>query len=409
MLTKEQVLEKIEKGELFKNILIKGIDFHDHQFDKRIDMNEAYIENVNFSHAIFQNGATFVKARIYNNTQFTGSHFYNETDFMGTQFDNEAFFNKAHFHNKVDFTWSQFKNGANFIQTRFHGTVDFRWAQFQDDTIFALAQFHDSVSFVKAKFHKNVDFQETQFSTVVFSDSQFQASARFIGNKENRIFSNMHHADIRSVNFQKPDQVVFQTVDLSKCSIINTDLSKVELTDVIWPIKGISFHFYSRNVVYDEIAENLKDKNYPLIEKVYRDLKKNYENRGSYGEAGDFHYGEMEMRRLSQKKFFQYVSLTSFYKYLSGYGEKHWRAIFWLVFFLLIYLGIYRLIEYNSQPFWESLGKSAFHTLEVVTFQSDRLYAPATPWGRLADMFLKIIVPLQATLTILAIKRKFKR
>ncbi|MCH8209513.1 MAG: hypothetical protein IIA62_10750, partial [Nitrospinae bacterium] len=34
------------------------------------------------------------------------------------------------------------------------------------------------------------------------------------------------------------------------------------------------------------------------VEILYRQLKTNFENQGDYARAGDFHYGELEMKRM---------------------------------------------------------------------------------------------------------------
>lgn len=383
MLTQKQVLKKIERGEPFEGTEIGDVDFRYYIFEK----------DVNFYNALFVGAADFTQAEFKREARFLATHFEGDTHFMGTKFREKASFYAAQFHNKADFNSAQFDGEAWFEYVEFQNEVDFMNGLFKGVTYFIIPKFHRSATFFKARFQDKV---------------YFVGGDRLYRGKTN-VFSNSHVTDMREVFFQKPDQVIFQTVDLRNCLFSNTNLSKVEFTDIIWPIKGVSFHFYSRTVVYDEIIEKPEKEEYPFIEKLYRDLKKNYENRGSYGEAGDFHYGEMEMRRLSQKPVFCYVSLLWLYKTLSGYGEKYWRALFWLGAFLLVYLGAYRFIEYNALPFRDGLWNSLIHTLQVITFQTDRSYYPKTDWGTLADAGLKVFIPLQATLAILAIKRKFKR
>jgi len=70
---------------------------------------------------------------------------------------------------------------------------------------------------------------------------------------------------------------------------------------------------------------------------TYRQLKANFESRGNYIDAGDFHWGEMEMRRLAglygrnakaleRTKPWRCLNLYSAYRFLSGYGESPSRA-----------------------------------------------------------------------------------
>lgn len=384
MLTKEEVLEKIEKGESFAGVEIGDVDFSGHVFDKNVDLSKA----------IFTGKANF------RDVKFNGDNYFRITKFLG-----RTDLSQTIFTGKADFQGAEFNGKALFRATKFLGDAEFGHSTFLNVT-FMNTLFNGETSFILTLFKNEANFYNVKFSEVLFLDVTFLGSVSFLGSNENKVFSNTKLTVFWDVIFKKPEEASFQMVDFSKCSFTNTDLSRVELLNISWLIKKIVLD--SRKALYDENALDAKKK-YQLIEKTYRDLKKNYENRGSYGEAGDFHYGEMEMRRLSQKGISRYVSFLWLYKVLSGYGEKHWRAIFWLGAFLLAYLGAYRFIEYNALPFRDGLWNSLIHTLQVITFQTDRSYYPKTDWGTLADAGLKVFIPLQATLAILAIKRKFKR
>jgi len=269
-----------------------------------------------------------------------------------------------------------------------------------------------------------------QFSEAIFNYSKFAKRTYFDGPDKEKLFSKTFQTHFISVEFQKPEDVLFRMVNLSKCFLVNTDLSKVELTGVEWYTKkGL---FFTRKAVYDEVSGE-KDKNYQLIEKLYRQLKKNFEGRGSYGEAGDFHYGEMEMRRLSHRWFFRYLSLTSLYKILSGYGEKYWLALFWLFLFLLFFSLAYlvigmklqtakvvemRIIQYSpalsfhiflDHNFWWDYYQSLIHSLEIATFQRDKAFVPISTTGRLFEILETILIPIQVALSVLAVRRRFRR
>jgi len=377
-----------------------------------------------------------------------------DIDFRGQRLDQLVRVNGALFRGKVDFTGTRFTKNVSFRESEFFGNVCFDSAQFEGEADFAFTEFHDDASFDRrvrfsrhvgfgaSTFHKKASFEnalfegETYFGytrflvEAKFSYSRFFERTFFDGEEKNRVFSDTQPTLMISVLFQKPQDTLFRIVNLSRCSFINTDLSSVELTDIKWSIKrGL---LDTRKVIFDEISDD-PNKNYPLIEKVYRQLKKNYKDRGNYGEAGDFHYGEMEMRRLSHCGFFKYLSLTALYKYLSGYGEKYWRAFFWLAVFLVSFAGSYLItgIEMQSkdanlsvviiykftfQPstlltsaFWKDFSSSLLHTFEVATFQRDRMLTPLSTSGKFLEILQTIIVSAQVALTALAIKRKFKR
>jgi hypothetical protein len=113
---------------------------------------------------------------------------------------------------------------------------------------------------------------------------------------------------------------------------------------------------------------------YGLIAELYQQLKKNYDARADYWTAGDFHYGEMEMKRLSLKpagripKFllgrllgedrmnnvgrwlYQRVGLVAWYKYASEYGESYVRPFLWLLVVLAVFGLLYPLCGLRYDP-----------------------------------------------------------
>lgn len=194
-------------------------------------------------------------------------------------------------------------------------------------------------------------------------------------------------------------------------------MSEINFSDVTWGRKKETL--ITRRVIYDEVSDD-EPKNYRLIEETYRQLKKNYEARGSYGQAGDFHYGEMEMQRLAQKGIFRYFSLNFFYKLLSGYGEKQWLAFFWILVLTGLCASCYLLsgIEINgvdinydlarswplfTKIFWSHFGEAVSYSIGVATF----IRKPTE--GTSIETIQRIMTPILGTLLILAIKRRFKR
>jgi hypothetical protein len=144
---------------------------------------------------------------------------------------------------------------------------------------------------------------------------------------------------------------------------------------------------------------------YRLVEKLYRQLRKNYEGKGAYAEAGDFHYGEMEMRRLAQPAALRHISLAALYKYLSGYGEQHGLALFWLLFAVFV---LFPALYLLAGAFGEPAG-AVLHSLEISTFLKPESAAPVPMAGRFVEGCERIAVPVQAGLLLLAIKRHYAR
>ncbi len=144
--------------------------------------------------------------------------------------------------------------------------------------------------------------------------------------------------------------LIFRDCNLSQISFGEAELSRMEFDRVFWPI------FRNRTVLYDELVlrENLKNpdplllnlpsyiaKRCESVERLYRQLKSNYEEKKDYKRVGDFHYGEMEMHRLGSpwRRRFPF-SWYNLYWALNGYGERPLRALTWFVFFLFAFTGL---------------------------------------------------------------------
>jgi len=90
------------------------------------------------------------------------------------------------------------------------------------------------------------------------------------------------------------------------------------------------------------------DREYGLVAELYQQLKKNYDDKRDYWTAGDFHYGEMEMKRLASPKrnrllrwLHRHLGLVAWYKYASEYGESYARPAALLIGVLVAFSLLY--------------------------------------------------------------------
>jgi len=420
-------------------------------FNKTVNFSSAIFNNVNFSFATFINAKFFSTS--FRNATFFGSIFEGETYFSKAIFEGEAYFYSSHFNGIVFFNNSNFKNIANFTRAKFKNQTsfassifnqktifnssvfdkkaDFSKIAFYNDTHFFYVIFNNIADFYLAIFFKTVHFENAKFiGATSFSNTVFEERSYFIGNieKETKNLCFYNIVDWSYARFLKPKLIDFTSVDFSKCRLSFADFSSVNLVDIKWQEKN------NRKVISDEI-EDKKSINYSIVENAYRRLKKNYENSGDYSYAGDFHIGEMEMKRLAQIKFFRYLSLTSLYKYLSGYGEKFWRSIIWLIGFIFIfsYISLFTGLKSNNISLENNMTdkvKYSFtldyrevslkelpndfctaltHSFEVIVLKRDKLFESNTNTGRILEFFQIISVTILATLSILSLKRKFHR
>jgi len=148
------------------------------------------------------------------------------------------------------------------------------------------------------------------------------------------------------------------------------------------------------------------------VERLYRQLKINYEEERDFKRVGDFHYGEMEMhRRGSPWRQWVPFSWHNLYRVLSGYGERPLRAFIWLLLIIpawagLVWgLGIDRASPQAPANYWDTL----LFIFEKVTFQRPAVPAGLTWLGKFLSGLSVLLIPGQAALFILALRNRLGR
>jgi hypothetical protein len=188
--------------------------------------------------------------------------------------------------------------------------------------------------------------------------------------------------------------------------------------------------------------------NYALIAELYRQLKKNYDDRQDFRTAGDFHYGELEMNRLYSPHWnkvlrwlHRYLGLVAWYRYASEYGENYVRPVLWflavVLFFSLLYpitglhpdsgrgnqfataLACAEKLTYwcpwyaGATSIWQARGNLVGHsvvtTLYIAALQKDLIYLPSYPEGRLLALAEVLLTSTLVALFLLAVRRRFRR
>jgi hypothetical protein len=194
----------------------------------------------------------------------------------------------------------------------------------------------------------------------------------------------------------------------------------VDFTDVEWGKRPRGGHA----AVWDELEPG-KRKNYALIGKLYRQLKHNYEEQRDPITAGDFHFGEMHMRRLGKppkNRFLCFLkrnlSFLALYRWISGYGEDYALALVWIVIWIVAFALAFAYLppcalqtdstSAASQPvrgFWPSL----LYSVMCFFLRGDRSLHPVGLWGQTASVAENVVGPPLIALFALALNRRFKR
>ena len=380
----------------------------------------------------FPEVANFSMATVFKRPDFSETTFYKEADFSGATFDKGADFSWAAFSKRADFSEATFDKGAKFIKTTFSEEAvfiearfskkkaDFSAATFSKAAVFVWATFSKEADFFPATFSKEADFFAAMFSEEAdFSSATFLGRTTFIGRhlkgeKADLIFSGIkNEVDFRNINLDPLQGLIFRDADLRKCLFEQTDLRKAEFTGVSWPKPGNRFQ------VYDEIRplnEN-ETRKWHHIERFYRELKQNYEDRRDYERAGDFHYGEKEIRRKNPDTPFLLKRLLTLYWTVSGYGERYIRPLLWAFGLLVTSTFGYLILGIAPDKNWIPLTLTnvedwlhvGLYSLQVTTLLRPTDLVPLGIAAIGVKVVQSLLGPIIIGLFALAVRQRLKR
>jgi len=398
-------------------------------------------QSADFGGVTFTRGANFEHARFTQDARFSSARFAHDALFYGATFTSDIRFDHAEFTRRANFFGATFARGANFFAAEFAQDADFSYAAFAQRAEFSLSTFAGTVDFQVARFTGGAEFKQTQFTR----DCQDK------GHEPGPVFS--------SAVFEEPGNVVFSRTYLGRALFHNCDVSRMNFSVVTWCKRS-----NGKRMVFDEAVDprhkaatalrlredDLNPRNYRLIAELYQQLKKNYDDRRDYWTAGDFHYGEMEMKRLAsdhRNKALRWLhsnlGLLAWYKYASEYGESYVRPAWLLGLVLLVFMLLYPVaglrlnagrsgtpatasanaekLTYwhpsqnsgDTRPIWRArlalVGHSANTTVSISLFLREMAYEPADPWGTAAKLAEMVLTSTLGALFLLSVRRQFKR
>lgn len=421
-----------------------------------------FARSASFAGCKFNDAAAFWKTAFHGDALFRGAQFTAGVEFTEAAFEGDAYFSrakfassgrfwKAHFLGKALFGGCEFEDVADFGGASFAGEARFTNASFRHLANFSTAEFGDTALFMEATFDGDASFWLTEFARLAdFHHARFAGAAEF---RETRISdgASTDPAPVFVLAYcEKPERIVFYKTYLGRALFHNCDVSRFHFSNVKWR-EDPTTH---KNTVYEQVVnvqeqsaaalrvgdEWRDERNFTLVAELYQQLKKNYDDRRDYWTAGDFHYGEMEMKRLhspTRKRWVRWLhrnlGLVALYRHTSEYGESYSRPAAWLAFLLVLFSVLYPLfglrqargtfelsyaqyIRYGKgDPTREwlgpatHLGNSMVTTLSVAALQRDLTYEPIYPWGRLLALFELLLTSTLIALFLLAIRRQFRR
>jgi uncharacterized protein YjbI with pentapeptide repeats len=418
------------------------------RFDRAIFRGGFFVFNTIYEKDVSFSGATFKEDADFRFATFKGN-----ASFEKCKFEQSAIFSMATFEDRADFAETVFALDAFFTGTKFAGRCFFSHANFVQAANFREAVFEQEAFFVVAAFTLRAYFKGTEFhGESDWRDCRFLSSALFRNTQFNLELPDKPSADFSSVSFAKPEDVVFDDVDLSRVSLRDTDVTKIFFTSSVrWGKRRDGLG----GVIFDEIylldASRLPDstdneaREYQKVGQTYQQLMKNYDARLDYWTADNFHFGEMEMQRLSlpekgrllriRRWWHPRLSLVALYRWGSDYGNNYWKPMSWLGGFLLVFALLYPILGLQKGGYvdlpkietyrsvwharqserqgirWEIglAAKSLLTSVDISTFQKNADYAPAYPWGRVLAIIQALLTSTLFALFLLAVRRQFRR
>lgn len=443
--------------------------------------------SVSFLRATFAGDTEFREATFKGGTNFRGATFAGKASFRGAVFTGVAVFDRAifkrwvHFQKAIFERWAYFK-GATFNSVAYFRGVTFkRMVSFRSTTFKSRVYFRKTIFESKAYFRRlsiigRLDFQYVELPKLVsfsdvkisgelrFRETQFREDAEFrdiktylVDNEGNGTYPDVSLGALLFDNtyFHQPERMQLggKETDLGQWSFKDTNIENVNFVNEEWQpkvrrrrkyekaplkVKFWPFKLKGRKVVYDEIlASEDKDKadderrvTWEDAGQVYRRLRVKFEGELAYELTTDFHYGQMECRRLNSDRSLLHPDrvVAFLYKIVSGYGERFGLPLLWLLGSFAVFTGAFMSLGYKpageNEVIWRfcspgemfasglwnwvlDLGKAVTFTLRAAV--SFRLEGITKDPVIFLAYFWKLFAVIFGTFFILALRRRFKK
>ncbi|RLE88160.1 MAG: hypothetical protein DRJ49_05405, partial [Thermoprotei archaeon] len=271
----------------FMNTTFRGdVDLSDAKFQGRVIfsnvtfsgstnfLNTEFSGTVEFSRTTFLASTIFSNVKFLNNVIFSNNNFQADTTFSGTRFLKNVDFSNTIFLKYVDFSRSillgyttffrtSFLSDTNFSDTRFSKDVEFVETVFSGHTDFSNVVFSDLVNFSHTVFLGRTEFNYTRFlKDAIFRETEFQPGFPLLELSVDKYIL------FRNAYFENQKNVIFDNVDMSKVSFIDTDITRIKFRNVKWE------EYDNRYILYCEKLLILKNDGYYRYRHIVRALNR---------------------------------------------------------------------------------------------------------------------------------------
>ena len=447
------------------------------------DERETY-RDTDFSHREFVD-ADFRGMVFEGRTDFGCAVFHGKADFAGAVFKGRVFFTEAVFDDEADFYEARFEGFASFRAARVAGDMTFNGTVFADgplleDTVVdgrlklnrvdfanasALGPFSaGAVDLTHATFHRRLRM-DVRTAEVVCDRTRFLEGVNLFADKASitladtelggpSLIGSMERGSRASrprlvrVAGTDTGQLTASDVDLSRCAFAGAhNLDRLRLHgDHLFTTAPRGFLVSRRMIIWDEILWRSRwgtpreRRSWPKphepahrdiepvwsgdVGQVYQALRKGMEDAGNESGAGDFYYGEMEMRRRGRHSEAQgrlrerwwggwlasrgEHALLWLYWLLSGYGLRASRAFAALTVLIALTAAAFTAWGFPPGSHMGYADSVRFSLSEATSLLrgSDR---PLTDAGEWVDLLLRCTGPVLFGITVLALRARVKR
>lgn len=315
-------------------------------------------------------------------------------DFSGTIFPCEIFFHIRKFNLRLP--------EISFEHCIFEGKAHFEFVNFEYRARFSYAVFMDVACFTASVFAKDAGFVRTEFCFAEFHGAVFTGKAVF----SKTVFSN-------NVTFfgceAGNNKIIIHDVDTNCLGNMDFTSREIESIDFIECRFGVALK-------PDRTGLHFR------AEELYRSLKNKAARRHDQPMVSEWHYREkmMALAQLRMKpRWKPWKSVTWWYYWCSGFGERPVRAWWVLVGICLVPLAIFggtKIVEtgFSWHPDWPKIGEVLDEWRLCTPFikvDAKECVAAGNPdlWKiRIAWLF-QILIAIQATLFGFALHNRFRR
>lgn len=410
----------------------------DTRFANAMFAGQAQFSMATFTDLAAFHGVFFASSAAFDRVTFAGVTSFARATFAGSAlfgatFNDTAWFGEATFHRGVDFRGSVFEKVTNLGPLVCAGTVNLSVTEFRGPMAAELAA-HRVLCF-RTRWAATAALR-LRYATVDLTDAVLEypltiTSARTAFGRspgeimyEARLMGLATRARVASVSGTSAAHLVLSDLDLSTCQFAGTyNLDQLQMDG------GCSFasapsgvrrrgalltKWTSRQALAEEhhwrftrgqpgwtAAPGTGIREEPVgpaeLTRMYRQLRKSFEDAKNEPDAADFYYGEMEMRRLDPARPRGERRLLALYWALSGYGLRASRALGWLLSAMtatVLLMMLWGIPKEAPNP--QSAGTLTGRHLTLSTDTPDPVYPAGPLMARLTeqrfDKSLRIVI-----------------